>query len=118
MTTKSTNRADNLKLLNEWISLFFRMEIVYKNLRQMFDASPECEVNTVMNDIFSVYTKVIAEKISNKKDCLDWLNWFLYENDAGRKGFVAKASNWKKVRSIKNIENLLDLIENKTNNES
>ena len=113
MTAKSTDRSQNLELLNEWLCLFLRMEIVYQDLRKMFDAAPECQVNTLTNDIFSAYTKLVKEKVGDKDD---WLDWFLYENDAGRKGMVAKSSNWKKVRNIRNIENLLDLIENKPDN--
>lgn len=109
----TTIRDENLNLLNEWISLFFRKEIVYKNLRQMFGASPECEVNDIMGKIFLQYTNLVAEKVGDKDN---WLDWFLYDNDAGRNGFEAKASSWKEMRKIQTIENLLDLIENKSDN--
>ena len=106
-------RAEKLDLLNQWVCLYLRTRLVYKNLRQMFDAAPECEVISIADDIHEEYTKLVAEKVGDEDN---WLDWYLFENDAGEKGFEAKAANWKKGRKIKTLEDLLDLIENKPNN--
>lgn len=113
-------RAERLDLLKTWLSHHLRMEILYKELRKTFNASPECHANDVVQKIFLDYTALVAEKVGDlgchQTKFSGWLDWYLYDNGAGEKGFEAKASNWKTSKRIKSLEDLLDLIENKPNN--
>jgi len=55
-----------------------------------------------------VYTQVVAARVGDRGD---WLVWWWYGNDHGRKGMGAKAGRWAKPRKIPTIKALCKLIE-------
>ena len=93
--------------LEKWMFLFKRVEKDYLLLKNAFSASPESQVVGTMYDLFLAYTEVLSKNLGDK-DCL--LDWYIWENDCGKKEFLAKASNWEKSRKIKNLKDLEDLI--------
>lgn len=59
----------------------------------------------LLNDL----TCDILEELINP-DGVDWISWYIWENDCGERGFLA---GWDgNMRPIKNIDDLIWLIEN------
>ena len=94
-------------LLGHWLASFKQIEAAYQKLRDAFGATPESEIVKAMYDTHHEYTKLVAEKVGDKDG---WLEWFLWENNAGAKGLEAKAPCWKKARKIKTVKDLEAII--------
>lgn len=43
-------------------------------------------------------------------DHFNWISWFIFENDFGRKGMAAKGSSDKKLTKIKTVKQLYKII--------
>ncbi len=94
--------------LNRWIAHYWRVTAATKLLKQAFEHSPEGAVPQALWLLFDAY---MDAKAQNLGDTEGWLAWFLWDNDAGKKGLKAKAASWKKERPIKNLHDLAALIE-------
>lgn len=95
------NKA-SLDILDGWLESFFAIESAYELLRQAFSATPESKVANAMYSVYSKYTDLVAEKIGDEDG---WLEWFLWDNDAGRKGLMANKPG-KRMRRIKTLKDL------------
>ena len=94
-------------LLGHWLASFKQIDAAYQKLRDAFGATPESEVVKALYETHGEYTKLVSEKVGDKDG---WLEWFLWENDAGAKGLEAKAPGWKKARKIKTVKDLEAII--------
>jgi len=108
----------------ELIDLLKKWQDVHTNIEKMIidlEKALACDiVDSQLYNIswknYEIYTETIAIILANqfnKKvvDVLDWLSWYCYENDFGKRGFEAKAGNWKRAKKIGNLESLLKIIE-------
>lgn len=93
--------------LYHWACHFRNIEHSYKTLKKLTGASPDSTVFKTMYGMFRSYTDMVAAVIGDNDG---WLHWFIWENDCGRKKLKAKASTWKKPRTIRNTNDLLKLI--------
>ena len=101
-------RTQKLALLKEWEDNYKEINKVYESLHEMYDCSPESKAVRVIFDTFENYTKSVAIIIEDEDD---WLEWYLYDNECGKKELTAKAITWKNHKKIKNVKDLLDIIE-------
>jgi len=110
MTAKlpsTPDAADTARLLQRWFAMFLRIEATYANLKKSFGNIVECEVISTMYDLHGEYTKLVAENVG---DDFGWLEWYLWDNEGGKRGLLAKAASWKKDRKIKTLKDLEALL--------
>ena len=98
---------ERMTLLKQWESQIFAVDNLRKNIEAVFGDCIESEFFRVISNLEMKYTRVMAELIGDA----DWMEWYWFENDMGARGHEAKASNWKKLRKVTNIEVLCKLIE-------
>jgi len=101
-------RKQKLILLKIWEDNYKQISEVYKGLQLICDCSPESKISRAIFDTFQKYTDALAIVIC---DGYDWLEWYAWDNEFGKKGLQAKASSWKKEKKVKNLNDLLDLID-------
>ena len=99
---------ERMGLLNEWDLQLFQVDNIRKQIDEIFGCCIDSQFYSVMIDLAGKYTKAVADLVG---DSGDWLEWYWLENDMGARGHEAKASNWKKLRKVTNIEVLCKLIE-------
>ena len=104
MTTK-----ERMKLLTEWKEQFEKCDNTWTDLEKLFRGL-DCDsaVGKAIWQTFTLYTDALSKSIG---DTGAWLNWYCWENNMGDKKYEAKASTWKKMRKIVNLEVLCKLIE-------
>jgi hypothetical protein len=109
------DRKEKIELLTDWA-------IAYKNLNDAYEKIDDalgCSIcESAIYDssfkLFEEYTKAVAIILSENKivdDINEWLSWYCYENEMGESQIKAKAALWNKERKIKNLNDLLDIIE-------
>jgi len=104
MTTK-----ERMALLREWEAQFRLIDEAWTSLEKIFRGLDcDSEIGKAIWDTFAKYTKAISSQVG---DTGEWLNWYCWENDMGLRMMAAKASVWKKMRKIVNLEVLCRLIE-------
>ena len=104
MTTK-----ERMALLREWEAQFRLIDEAWTSLEKLFRGLDcDSEIGKAIWDTFAKYTKAISSQVG---DTGEWLNWYCWENDMGLRMMAAKASVWKKMRKIVNLEVLCRLIE-------
>ena len=107
------NRKEKVELIKEYISskdsLFDSFGELEKLVGTFSENSP---LWNSMCSIDNAFQKSVSLNISDTEmpDGTTWLNWFVYDNECGEKGYTA-AVNGGENRSIKTIEDLLDLID-------
>lgn len=102
MISRSNMTAEEIKLLIEdAIEHHHQIEAVTKDLYPS-------KVWTVVIDLCESHVKQVAHRIGDKKE---WLEWFMYENDFGARGFEASPGDEHPMRKIETIDDLVWLIE-------
>lgn len=99
---------ERLKLLRQWEKTVQDVDVAWKSIQLLFAASPESPVNAAMYDTLMRYTDALSIVVGDKND---WLDWYRFECDMGRKIMKVKAVSWKKPRVIGNVEMLCKCIE-------
>lgn len=99
---------DKLKLLNQWVEQYKILDESWGVLDKILGTDLEKPLGKATFVMFDNYTEVLAAVIgANVED----LAWYIYENDCGAKQMKVKNPNWKKARKIKNVKDLLAMIE-------
>jgi len=107
------NREEKVELVKECIesrdSLFNSFGELEKLVGTFSESSPLWNSMCSMDNALQ---KSVSLNIGDVEmlNGMTWLNWFIYDNDCGKKGYTASV-NAGKERSIKTIEDLLDLID-------
>lgn len=96
---------EKLKLLETWLARYRALDAA---MDQLIDAGldPECPLHDAAFRVFDEYTRLVGEKVGDRGE---WLGWWLYDNDQGRKKFSA----WKGEKKLpgKTLRQLLAIIE-------
>ena len=71
------------------------------------EMQPENKIVNLYFKMFETIKNYISEKNNDK---FSWIDWFIYDNEFGKKGFEAGYKD-KKVQKIKNLEQLFNLIQ-------
>ncbi|MFA5234082.1 MAG: hypothetical protein WC390_06740 [Sulfurimonas sp.] len=101
---------NKLKLLQDWVDNYQQLTATWDVLDKVVGASYESPLHTAISGMFDNYTDILATLVGSSSD---ELNWFIYDNECGKKALVAKNKDWKKMKKIKNVKDLLSLIEDK-----
>ena len=76
-------------------------------LKPTLNPDPGCPLYNAIFELLNVAIMATAEAIGGSAG--EWLDWFVIENDCGRKAHEAGYDN--RLRPIRTVEDLLDLIE-------
>ena len=76
-------------------------------LKLTLDPNPGCSLYTAVFELIDVAILAAASAIGDSAG--EWLDWFVHDNDCGRKAHEAGYDN--RLRPIRTVEDLLDLIE-------
>lgn len=99
---------NKLKLLQDWENTYKEISKTFDLFSELTGADAESPLFVALFNTHEQYTDVLALAIgANVED----LAWFIYENDCGAKQMAAKNPNWKKAKKIKNVKDLLRMIE-------
>lgn len=102
--------TNKLQLLQEWETQYKQINEAYHLVKNVFDVNPESNGIRPTFELFDRYTDVLSALLG---DTSNWLSWYAWDNEFGIKEMKAKAYYWKKLRPIKNLKTLLELIEAK-----
>ena len=94
-------------------------ELYINNLKQFFEEQKKLEavIDAISPTSTGVvefggkfvddYIKVLSRLVD---DDFDWVSWFVFENDFGKKGMEAKGSSGSKLIKIKTVKQLYNII--------
>lgn len=99
---------ERMRLLKQWQDQLIAVDNVRKDIDAIFGDCIESEFYSVISKMAGTYTKTLSALIG---DTGEWLDWYWLENYMGKREMEAKASNWNKMRKIKNLNDLCKLIE-------
>ena len=100
-------KPEAIKLLEAWQRQHEQCEKVYQLSKELMGSNPDCPLMATLWDTLQAYTRALAVLIG---DSDGWLEWYQWDNGMGEKALKARASSWKRFRSIKNVRDLADLI--------
>jgi len=103
-------RSEKIAAVNQWVQCFNNLQETYDKGYALLKCDPDSPWANAMFNTFEAYTQILAKLLGDKDE---WLNWYIWENKAGKAGFEAKAASWKRAKKIKTAEDLLNLIEAK-----
>ena len=108
---KPLPKPERIALLTAWRQAFIDLEAAYATLVSTIGClSEDTALWKAMYGTFAVYTKVLGKVLG---DQAEWLEWFCWENAMGSKGMGAKATTWKRLRKIKTLKDLDNLMQDK-----
>lgn len=99
------NKTEKLLLLAKLQMREKEIDEVRKNLRFVFGNVVDSPIMDAMWGCFGDLTDIVAEKIGDRHK---WLEWFIWENDWGKKEYEARFEGQE--RPIKTFEDLLWVI--------
>jgi len=99
-----------LQLLEKWQKSYEQNDAVYEALKQVLDVNPESPAILATWAMFDNYTDALSITLGD--EC-QWLGWYAWDNQFGKKKLSAKSQSWKRMRPITNLKTLLKFIEDK-----
>lgn len=94
-------------LLSRWRDRFKDIQSVFDAACELHGGDGESRWAKAVYSAFAGYTEMLAIVVGDDDG---WLDWFLWENSAGRNKLEAKAASWDKPRPIKTVRDLVDVI--------
>lgn len=113
MSRENLTRAEVLALLTEWKSRHDKLDAAFKPLLALFPSAFESDLWDSSWCLFDAYTQQLAERFgdgSRDEWGNNWLTWYAMENGFGSKGYGAKSEHTAKLRPIRTLEDLADLL--------
>ena len=102
-----------LTILEPWLEAFLNIETALADFEKLCPIADldNCPLWRNYYQLFDLYTAQIAINIGGDKE--GWLSWFIYDNDAGAKGYPAthnaKTHPARPIRTLKDLAKLLHL---------
>ena len=93
--------------INFFLVKLNKIDAVYDSLNDGIGMCPESKLSEALYVMVDPMIDYLEKEIG---DAHGSVNWFVWENDKGKKEMEAKSQNWKKMRPIKTVEDLVDLI--------
>jgi hypothetical protein len=90
-----------------WLATHIELELQFENLARVVGLADNNPLENTAYRVHQAYTEALSRELG---DSFNWLHWFLYDNDRGKRGLEAKAPGWKKLRRIRNLHDLAKLI--------
>ena len=104
---KPMTKPERIALIEEWLKEFQRVQAACAALEALFGKDPEGRIQTHLYGLFESYSRLVAIQVG---DDWKWLDWFIWDNDCGKKAMEAKAHSWKKARKIRTVKDLEAII--------
>lgn len=95
--------------LEEWAKNVQEHDQVLEKYQELLGFTKSLLINHLFST-FSLYEKAVEELIVGTS-VGEWLAWYRYDNDMGKKGYEATLKNGE-TRKIKNLDDLLWVLEN------
>jgi hypothetical protein len=95
-----------IKLLKECMVMYENCNYIDNQVRGIFGDTTNGKWFNLLYKNFDAYTSLLSKYIGDESN---FLSWFIYENDCGKKGLSASI-NLKKMKPIRNIHDLADLL--------
>ena len=93
--------------VDEIINQFNKIESMYDKLNEIFTLDPGAPIATIVYETFNLYVKATSQIIGDKDN---WIDWYIWDNDCGKKGFEAKTHEFNKMKKINTTKDLVKLI--------
>lgn len=97
---------DKKETIEEFIRLHKERETLIDKLQELFGFSDGVLMYETLFSMENFVLNLAAEKIGDKGD---WLEWFVYDNECGSKGYEVTING--KEKKIKTVDDLLEVIE-------
>jgi len=96
-------------LLTEWLARYQELQLRDEALCELLGGDSESPLQRAYWLAFDSYTAAVAKLVGDESD---WLTWFLYENDGGKKGLAAGKTNRMKPMndSLKPVAKSIELL--------
>lgn len=109
MIKQMSRREENMVLLNEWLKS-------YKKLKDLSDEMFYHKTYGITSPLWKTVWYLFERKTDLLERCITgkrgkWLFWYIYTNEMGKIGCLAKTGNMKKRIRIKNLTDLCKLLE-------
>jgi len=101
----NTNEA--VLLLDMWKNQYEKLDNVQRELARLTGINSESPITKPMWMIWESYTDVLSRLLGDEED---WLYWFVYENDMGKKGLKVQSIADSKPKEVKTLLHLVELI--------
>jgi hypothetical protein len=95
------------KILSDWAIIITDINDVIDELNKVVGSSPESALCTAVYAIAISYTKEIEAKIGDEGE---FLQWFWFECQMGKRPMEAKAVHWDEMRPIETTDDLAELL--------
>ncbi len=105
----SLTRKEKIDLINLFIEDKKGRDDLYDNLKLSFG---DCIESPLFAQLFATEDLALTYLKKLIGDEYDWLDWFIYENDCGKKGYEAGEKG--NLKPVKTIEDILEIIESST----
>lgn len=99
-------KPEALALLKKWQAMHAKADALCDGVHAVFGNTPDSQLFETVWFLFDAYTTALSAQLG---DVGDWLPWFANENDMGAKKRDVMID--KKMRRIKNLRDLLAVIE-------
>lgn len=80
-----TDKKQATAMIQKWMDSAIRVQDTFGKIEAAFMASPENKIRGAIWSMFDEYTKTLAAMFDASSDPYDWLDWFAWECDFGRK---------------------------------
>jgi hypothetical protein len=98
--------TDNLAKIEEWARIICAYQAQYEALENVIGVDPDGPLAKAIGDVADAYTAAVSEQIGDEEE---WLSWYWFDNDMGKKGLSAGKPG--KHMPIKTVADLAKAIE-------
>lgn len=103
-TTLTTQ--DKIRLVNDWVSTYNAITLQYQELSKIVGCMIEAPLFHALYIGFDRYTDALAMLIGDEGE---WLAWYCFENEMGKKGMAAgKSGHMKPIKTTKDLVKLIE----------
>lgn len=99
--------SETLVLLQTWQRTITAADRQLDALAAVTGGRADSPLSDAVHSIECAYTTALGAQIGDRDE---WLQWFRWENQMGRRCHTAKAARWKKDRRITTLKHLAALI--------
>lgn len=100
-------KTERIALLEECLKEFKQVQASCAAIEALFGKDHEGRIQTHLYGLFESYSRLVSIQVGDDNK---WLDWFIWDNDCGKKAMKAKDSSWKKARKIRTVKDLEAII--------
>jgi hypothetical protein len=95
-------------IIQKLLDHYAEITAAYEAGKVFSGGNPESPWARAMFSVFEAYTDSVSQIVGDDDE---WLSWFIWDNDCGKRGLKAKAASWKRERPIKTAQDLVEIVE-------